>query len=119
VWRVSITTVERGRNEFKPCGLTLFSGCGRVSHDEILEFLGWQLPYPASGVFQRRQRGNCCGNADNYGDVIEPVSRKTAACMRKTGSEPGGTRTHDPLIKSQLLCQLSYGLAQSLLKRPA
>ena len=25
-------------------------------------------------------------------------------------SDPGGTRTHDPLIKSQLLYQLSYGV---------
>ena len=25
--------------------------------------------------------------------------------------DPGGTRTHDPLIKSQLLYQLSYGVA--------
>jgi hypothetical protein len=25
--------------------------------------------------------------------------------------EPGGARTHDPLIKSQMLYQLSYGLA--------
>ena len=24
--------------------------------------------------------------------------------------DPGGTRTHDPLIKSQLLYQLSYGV---------
>ena len=29
-------------------------------------------------------------------------------------SDPGGTRTHDPLIKSQLLYQLSYGVMQSL-----
>ena len=33
-------------------------------------------------------------------------------------NEPGGTRTHDPLIKSQLLYQLSYGLAKSLPEQP-
>ena len=30
-----------------------------------------------------------------------------SASYRKHG-EPGGTRTRDPLIKSQMLCQLSY-----------
>ena len=31
-------------------------------------------------------------------------------CCWLLGSDPGGTRTHDPLIKSQLLYQLSYGV---------
>ena len=30
-------------------------------------------------------------------------------------NDPGGARTHDLLIKSQLLCQLSYRVTQSLI----
>src|SRR5829696_4192650 len=35
-------------------------------------------------------------------------------CTGRFTSEPGGTRTHNQLIKSQLLCQLSYRPAQML-----
>jgi hypothetical protein len=34
---------------------------------------------------------------------------KTPCCLPGFLCRPGGTRTLDPLIKSQLLCQLSYG----------
>ena len=30
--------------------------------------------------------------------------------MVSPSCDPGGARTHDPLIKNQLLCQLSYGV---------
>ena len=33
--------------------------------------------------------------------------------------EPGGTRTHDPMIKSHVLYQLSYGLAAPAGRRAA
>ena len=42
------------------------------------------------------------------------VKRKSQTAHYKSfgfpSGDPGGTRTHDPLIKSQLLYQLSYGV---------
>ncbi len=32
-------------------------------------------------------------------------------------NDPGGARTHDLLIKSQLLCQLSYRVAPNVMSR--
>jgi hypothetical protein len=36
-------------------------------------------------------------------------NKRTASWCGSLGSDPGGTRTLNQLIKSQLLCQLSYG----------
>src|SRR5436309_8814166 len=48
--------------------------------------------------------------------MARPPIRSTASCCAEALfiicelGEPGGTRTHDPLIKSQVLYRLSYGL---------
>ena len=42
---------------------------------------------------------------------IKEMRRLVVITSHRIFSDPGGTRTHDPLIKSQLLYQLSYGVA--------
>lgn len=42
--------------------------------------------------------------------LVESVPEIPLGAATDAG-EPGGTRTHDPMIKSHVLYQLSYGLA--------
>ena len=63
---------------------------GRVAHARS-RFVGWDAtgcnPRATSGRGRRMEnRAKCCG----------------------ISGEPGGNRTHNPQIKSLLLCQLSY-----------
>jgi hypothetical protein len=41
---------------------------------------------------------------------VKPIATKTPRISGETRGEPGGIRTRDPLIKSQVLYRLSYGL---------
>ena len=43
-------------------------------------------------------------------ETCASTNSATWACI----GDPGGTRTHDPLIKSQLLYQLSYGVKRAV-----
>jgi hypothetical protein len=49
-------------------------------------------------------------NSKNYSET-KKIERKLipSNLFYLNPGRPGGTRTLDPLIKSQLLCQLSYG----------
>jgi hypothetical protein len=41
---------------------------------------------------------------------VKPIATKKARGRDEMRGEPGGIRTRDPLIKSQVLYRLSYGL---------
>lgn len=61
--------------------------------------------------------GPSCGHGTDRGPrrAGPSCSRASMRCTRRKPawlrSDPGGDRTHDLLIKSQLLCQLSYRVA--------
>ena len=59
----------------------------------------------------RDQEGTTTENGQSHEGLTALVSRCSAT------SDPGGARTHDLLIKSQLLCQLSYRVAEILTGR--
>jgi hypothetical protein len=61
---------------------------------------------------ERRERcaGTCLLTAagDNRTDAKRPMRNQVFSILKFENGAPGGIRTHDQLIKSQLLYQLSY-----------
>jgi hypothetical protein len=62
-------------------------------------------------VFWGAWFGGCMARRYALPDIT--VGRRALAEARSTEfGEPGGIRTHDPMIKSHVLYQLSYGLTR-------
>ncbi len=74
------------------------------TYAHLLEGVGRTAADAAAALVPRRSPGlpTCFPQAHEDGAVASPEGRN-----RRSGGAPSGTRTPNPLIKSQLLCQLS------------
>jgi hypothetical protein len=102
------------RSYYHPvCKLKRTQGCSDIGASELRKGITRNGCVPSRK--QWKPHLQLCRNSDpsgpNQGDA-QGTRRNRRLKLKeteaKTNGEPGGTRTRDPLLKRQMLCQLSY-----------